>query len=112
MATKDFVLEIGNGVDLRGGDSTKAAARAVADAVHHGSLFILGYVPDFDKVHVHVTVAVPRPETVRTEEVLKELPVGQKSIQVVSGGLVVPYQLGGSEEVIMAVAAVRVSIEV
>ncbi|OGO42829.1 MAG: hypothetical protein A2Z04_09600 [Chloroflexi bacterium RBG_16_57_9] len=112
MARKGFVLELGSGADLRGGDSTKAAIRAVQDAIHRSSLFVLDHVDDLDKVFVDVTVAVPQPETVRTDEVLQVLPVGRKSIQVVAGGLAVPYRVGGSEEVIVANAAVRVSLEV
>ena len=112
MTRKYFVLELGHGVDLRGSDSTKAAARAVNDAIHSGSLYVKDYVDDFDKVYVEVTVAVPRPETVRTDEVLAVLPVGQKSIQVVEGGLAYPYREGSSDEVIIAVAAVRVLLEV
>ncbi len=111
MAHKDFVLELGNGTDLRGGDPTKAAVRAVHDAIHRGSLYVLDYVDGFDKVHVEVTVAVPHPELVRTDEVLQVLPVGHKSIQVVAGGLAVPYKADSTEEVIIANAAVRVWLE-
>jgi len=112
MARKGFVLELGSGADLRGGDSTKAAVRAVEDAIYRGSLYVLDYVEDFEKVFVEITVAVPRPETVRTDEVLQVLPVGQKSIRVVDGGLAVRYRDGESEEVIVANAAVRVSLDV
>jgi uncharacterized protein (TIGR02058 family) len=112
MARKDFVLELGWGADLHGGDSTKAAVRAVNDAIHRGSLYVKDYVDSFDKVFVDVTVAVPRPETVRTDEVLQVLPVGRKSIQVVAGGLAFPYRVGSSEEVIVANAAIRVWLEV
>lgn len=112
MARKDFVLELGNGTDLRGGDSTKAAARAVHDAIHKSSLYLMDYVDGFDQVFVDVTVAVPHPETVRTDEVLQVLPVGRKSIQVIAGGLVLPYRAGSAEEVIVANAAVRVWLEI
>jgi len=111
VAGKPFVLEFGSGIDLRGGDSTKAAVRAVQDAIHHNSLFVLGYVDSYDKIFVDVTVAVPHPETVRTEEILQALPVGQKKVQVVAGGMAIPYQEGGKEDVILAHAAVRVSLD-
>jgi uncharacterized protein (TIGR02058 family) len=112
MARKNFVLEIGTGTDLRGTDSTKAAVKAVSDAIHRGSLYVLDFVPDFGKVYVDVTVAVPYPETVRQEEVLKALPVGQKTIEVVAGGLAAPYRIGEADEILIANAVVRVSIEV
>lgn len=111
MARKFFTLELGSGTDLRGGDSTKAAVRAVQDAIHRSSLYVLDYVNSFDKVFVDVVIGVPHPETVRTEEVLQALPVGQKSIEVQAGGLAIPYRPGGKDEVILAHAAVRVSIE-
>ena len=112
MARKPFVLELGSGADLRGGDPTKAAIRAVQEAIYRNSLYVLDYIDNFDKLVVEVTIGVPRPEMVRSEEVLAVLPVGQKSIRVVEGGLAIPYREGGSEEVILAHAAVRVFLEV
>ena len=38
MALVRCVTEMGMGVDVRGGDYTKAAKRAVFDAIHHSSL--------------------------------------------------------------------------
>ena len=35
---KRLILEMGTGVDLYGGDYTKAACRAVRDAIGHSSL--------------------------------------------------------------------------
>ena len=40
MAWKRMILEIGMGTDIRGGDSTKAAVRALRDALWHNSLTI------------------------------------------------------------------------
>ena len=48
MAEKRAILEMGSGAALHGGDYTKAATRAVYDAIHHSSLtFIksLGSIP-------------------------------------------------------------------
>ena len=41
MAAKRVILEMGSGNDLHGGDYTKAAVRAVADAIHHSSLTLI-----------------------------------------------------------------------
>jgi len=41
MAIKRLLLEIGMGNDLHGGDYTKAAIRAIQDAVHHSSLSLI-----------------------------------------------------------------------
>ena len=38
MTAKRVILELGAGNDLHGGDYTKAAIRAVQDAIHHSSL--------------------------------------------------------------------------
>jgi hypothetical protein len=38
MTLKRVILEMGAGNDLHGGDYTKAAVRAVQDALHHSSL--------------------------------------------------------------------------
>ena len=35
-----LILEIGTGNDLYGGNYTKAACRAVQDAIHHSSLIL------------------------------------------------------------------------
>jgi uncharacterized protein (TIGR02058 family) len=41
MARKRVILELGMGNDLHGGDYTKAALRAVQDAIHHSSLSMI-----------------------------------------------------------------------
>ena len=49
MAKKRMVLEIGMGTDIRGSDPTKAACRALRDALWHNSLSIapaLGHPPE------------------------------------------------------------------
>ena len=38
MALIRYVTEMGMGVDVHGGDYTKAARRAVSDAIRHSSL--------------------------------------------------------------------------
>ncbi|MBT5111281.1 MAG: hypothetical protein HOM25_21560, partial [Rhodospirillaceae bacterium] len=41
MTAKRVILEMGTGNDLHGGDYTKAAVRAVQDALHHSSLTMI-----------------------------------------------------------------------
>ena len=41
MAARRVILELGSGNDLHGGDYTKAALRAVQDALHHSSLTMI-----------------------------------------------------------------------
>jgi len=108
MTLKRCLLELGTGVDLHGRDSTKAARRAVADALRHSSpgfAQVFGY--DSSDFFVEVNIAVPNHETVRPGEVLLELPYGVKSINVVEGGLEVVE--GGT---VMANAAIIVSLDI
>ena len=112
MALKRCLLEMGVGVDLHGKDYTKAAQRAVANALWHNSLYFtrtLGTGPE--SMHVEVTIACAEPDAVDGEVVLGVLPYGHKTIQVVKGGLNIPSE-DGSDATIMANAAVLVSLDV
>src|SRR5437879_11703942 len=76
------------GVDVHGNDSTKAACRAVSDAVRHSSLpFFQDIRARGGKMLVDVTVAVPDPDSVKVDVVQRELPPGEVTIRPVSGGL-------------------------
>ena len=62
MARVRCVTEMGMGVDVHGRDATKAAKRAVSDAIRHSSLgFVrmLGKTPH--DMLVDVTIGVPDP---------------------------------------------------
>ena len=69
---KRVILELGTGNDLHGGDYTKAALRAVQDALHHSSLTLLRTLKVDPKtaMHVEVTIGVQRPERVDTAAVI------------------------------------------
>jgi uncharacterized protein (TIGR02058 family) len=65
----------GLGNDLHGSDYTKAALRAVQDALHHSSLsFIRSLQIDKTKLDVEVTIGVQRPEQVDLEAVKSSCP--------------------------------------
>tara|TARA_R110000787_G_scaffold63816_1_gene144628 strand:+ start:783 stop:1124 length:342 start_codon:yes stop_codon:yes gene_type:complete len=111
MALKRMVLEIGMGNDLHGGDYTKAAVRAVEDAIHHSSLTMirsLGIKPD--DMHVDVTVGVAKPEKVDTDAVARALPYGRITVNAVAGGLDVPAD-DGTDFAAIATAAVIVRLD-
>ncbi|MEO0939666.1 MAG: Lin0512 family protein [Pseudomonadota bacterium] len=100
------ILEMGQGADLHGQDATKAACRAVRDALGGASLpLVAGLGIDSQMMEVVVTVAVPEPETVDTGVVAKALPYGQVTVRAVPGGLNVPF---GSDGALLAVASVEV----
>jgi uncharacterized protein (TIGR02058 family) len=111
MALKRMVLEIGMGNDLHGGDYTKAAIRAVQDAVHHSSLsFVRSLGVDRNTARVEVSIGVQQPDKVDREAVKRSLPMGQVSVEVVKGGLDVP-DAEGSDLAVIATAAVIVRLD-
>jgi uncharacterized protein (TIGR02058 family) len=111
MSLKRVITEFGTGNDLHGGDYTKAAVRAVQDAIHHSSLSLVGSLGiDSRTMQVEVTIGVQRPERVAAETVKAALPHGQVMVNVVKGGLDVPGESGG-EAAIIASAAVTVRLD-
>lgn len=89
MAAKRVILELGTGNDLHGGDYTKAALRAVQDALHHSSLAMIRTLkinPKTD-MFVDVTIGVQQPDKVDAEKVRASLPHGIVTVTVVKGGL-------------------------
>jgi len=111
MAAKRVILEMGTGNDLHGGDYTKAAIRAVQDAIHHSSLTLIRTLGlDSRKKQVEVTIGVQRPERVDAAVVKASLPHGEVLVRVVKGGLDVPDEEAGDIAVI-ASAAVAVRLD-
>jgi uncharacterized protein (TIGR02058 family) len=111
MSLKRVILELGAGNDLHGGDYTKAALRAVQDALHHSSLsFVRVLKVDRKAMRVEVTIGVQRPDQVDVEAVKASLPHGTVTVQVVKGGLDVPDEAVGDVAVI-ASAAVAVRLD-
>ena len=111
MATKRVILEMGTGNDLHGGDYTKAAVRAVQDAIHHSSLTLIRTLGlDARAMQVEVTIGVQRPEQVDAATVKNTLPHGDVTVRVVKGGLDVPDEEAGDVAVI-ASAAVAVRLD-
>ena len=114
MPLKPAILEMGLGIDLHGGDYTKAAQRAVWNAVHQSSLMFLGLLgPDTSReMIVEVTVGIPKPEAVNEEEVLSVLPHGKGVLKTVQGGLEIEPREGSGDKTIMANAALVVKVDV
>jgi uncharacterized protein (TIGR02058 family) len=105
------ITEMGMGVDVHGKDATKAAKRAVSDAIRHSSLsFVRLFGKTPHDMFVDVTVGVPDPAAVDTQAVAKELPYGTVTVTAVKGGLEIPAEQGG-DAIIIANAAVIVSLD-
>ncbi len=107
------ILELGSGNDLHGADYTKAALRAVQDALHHSSLvFIRSLQIDKKEVDVEVTIGVQRPERVDLDKVKASLPVGNVTVKAIKGGLDVPDPEHNDPAVIASAAiAVRIAVD-
>jgi uncharacterized protein (TIGR02058 family) len=111
MVAKRVILEMGSGNDLHGGDYTKAAVRAVQDALHHSSVsFIRTMGLDSRAMQVEVTIGVQQPDKVDAEAVKAALPHGQVTIKLVRGGLDIPDE-SSADVAVIASAAVAVRID-
>jgi uncharacterized protein (TIGR02058 family) len=111
MARVRCITEMGMGVDVHGRDATKAARRAVSDAIRHSSLgFFRMLGKTAHDMFVDVTIGVPDPSAVDTKAVAAELPYGTVTVTAVRGGLEIPAE-GGGDAIIIANAAVIVSLD-
>ena len=91
MTAKRLFLEIGSGNDLHGGDYTKAAVRAVEDAMHHSSLALFrSFGIDPNSMHVEVTIGVHRPDKIDAVAMARAFPYGKVTVKSVLGGLDLP----------------------
>lgn len=107
MAEKRMIVELGMGTDIRGGDSTKAAVRALRDALWRNSLGIAGALGlGYDAMRVRILIGVPNPASVDRDQVLAVLPHGSGTVEVVEGGLEVPNAATGDRTIIAHAAAV------
>jgi uncharacterized protein (TIGR02058 family) len=84
-------IEIGMGIDLHGQNVTKAAVRAVQNAIHHNSMPGLKLVlpnNDINNMKVNVRLAVPADKEKLVLDVVRaELPYGQVTFEVIDGGM-------------------------
>jgi len=113
-----FFIEMGTGIDLHGRDVTKAAARAVKDAISCSCLCGLVEVvglTDLNAMRVDILVGVPHPEQVEEEAVMAVVPFSVKNLEVVTGGLEAPGlfvpELGEGTWIAMANAVVTVWVD-
>ena len=111
MAQVRYVTEMGMGVDVHGGDYTKAAKRAVADAIRHSSLnFFSALNKSPHDMRITVRIGAGNPDDVDTEAVAAELPYGTVTVEPSKGGLDVPAA-NGTDLMVMVNAAILVCFE-
>ena len=100
------MLETGTGADLRGEDPTRAARRAVHDALHSSSIALfdsLGIDPG--SMAVELRIGVGDPDAVDRDAVAAEAPHGAVTVRVERGGLDVAYADRGTR-IVVATAGV------
>jgi uncharacterized protein (TIGR02058 family) len=107
-------VELGMGVDLQGQDATKAAVRAVRDAIGRNYLPGIRALTDGKtrRMTVRVRLGVPteagKPDL---DGVRAALPHGEVSIEVTPGGMLVPNGFGDGGKICVVNAAIEVAIE-
>jgi len=114
---RKLLVEVGLGIDQHGQDPTKAAVRAVKDAI---SRVCIPYLVEKGKEFaVFIEIGVPRSREVKREEVMGALPGGEcyriLGAEIREGGLSAECigleRLGDrSSDMIIAVAAVTVMV--
>ena len=113
MTMKRMAVEMGMGTDIRGADYTKAAVRALRDALWHNSLSVANALGlPVDAMQVEVTIGVPHPDLVDKNAVLAVLPHGTGTVNVVEGGLEIANEGGNTTVVANAAAIVRLDVPV
>ena len=124
MVEPRFINQIGMGLDQHGHDNdcTNAAVKAIKNAISNNCLCGLSEIcnltepSDISRMVVHVKIGVPYPDKIDEKKVLKAIPFGEKSIEVVKGGLITEgimiKELGDtSSQIIVCNAAVTVSVK-
>ena len=103
-----LLTEFGMGTSLRRQDYTKAAVKALEDALWHNSIN-LAELFGFDKsdMLIAVEIGVQQPGKVDAEALKAVFPYGQPTINVVKGGLDIPRPVGNPT--VIANAAISVS---
>lgn len=107
MSDQRFIIEMGMGNDQYGQDYTKAAARAIEDAIRHSAIPMFEATGlTHDQMRVQVTIGVAAPEKVDCAALAEKLPRGRAEVTAVEGGLDVTNPDTG-KTLVIATAAVE-----
>ena len=111
MAHRRIILEMGSGNDLYGEDYTKAAVRAVQDALHHSSLILFRSLElDRDTMVVDVTIGVQKPDAIDAERVKSQIPYGTVNVAIEKGGLNI-HDPDNDTTTVIATAGIAASVD-
>lgn len=84
-------VQTGTGIDMHGQNVTKASVRAIENAIHTNSMpGIRDALPEgsLENMKVNIKLAIPQDkESLDYEEIKETVPYGQKSVEVVDGGM-------------------------
>lgn len=107
-----IILEMGTGNDLYGLDYTKAAKRAIQDALHHSSIVMFKSLGiDHQEMRVQVTIGVQKPDALDIAALTAELPRGRAQVTGVLGGLDV-HDAENDQTHVIATAAIEAFVPV
>ena len=111
MALTRYLTEMGMGVDVHGRDYTKAACRAVSDALRHSSLnFFKALGKSHEDMRITVKVAVSEPEKLDVGRIASEIPYGSVTVDPCKGGLDIDSE-AGLDPIVVANAGIIVCFE-
>lgn len=113
-----LLVEVGLGIDQHGQDPTKAAIKAIKNAVQR---VCIPYIVErqlirSNTIKLEVTIGIPYPDKVDIGRIKKEIPLeGEVIFNIVEGGLksrcvLVPELGDKSDEMIIAVASITIYI--
>ncbi|MEO0328794.1 MAG: Lin0512 family protein [Pseudomonadota bacterium] len=111
MPYRKMVMELGMGTDIRGSDYTKAAIRAVENALRQNSLVVAdAFNKPREEMRVDIHIGVQSPQDVDRERVANVLPYGSGQVFVEKGGMDVTKD-DGTPGTILANAALLVYLD-
>ncbi len=112
MALKSMVMEFGIGTDIRGGDYTKAAVRAVETMLRQNSItFAQAFDRPKDKMLVKIAIGVAKPDLVDRSAIAALVPNGEAQVTVEEGGMDIPNE-DGSDVTVLANAVATVYVDI
>lgn len=118
MAFQRYLIEIGQGVDMHGGDNTKAALKALQDATHHccmaGVHEIFQFSPGDGNIRVKADIYAPESDSIDTKPLSDYLGAYDTEIQLHTGGASAPGlhmpQMGTGNHITIVLAVLTVYV--
>jgi len=114
-----LLVEVGLGVEQHGQDPTKAAIKAIRDAIQRVCIpyLVEEGLMEPDKIRLKVTIGVPHHDRVDVERIRREIPLeGEAEFEIIEGGLktrcvMVPELGDRSDEMLIAVASITLYVK-